>query len=67
MLFFALYRVFRSVESLSFNGPAETGIVKVSATFAKVFMAASSGNRIRNFQQGKHMIIMVVMVLILNL
>ena len=42
VLFLALYRVFKSMEPLSFDKPAETDVVRRLPTSAKVFMSASN-------------------------
>ena len=44
LLFFDLYRVFRSMELLSFDSPAETDVVRRFPTSAKVFVSTSAGN-----------------------
>ena len=44
MLFLALHRVFKSMELLSFDSPAETDIVRRFHTSAKVFVSTSAGN-----------------------
>ena len=45
MLFSALYRVFKSMEPLSFDNPADTVVVKRFSTPAKLFVSALAGNR----------------------
>ena len=50
MLFLYLYRVFKNKESLYFDSPAKTDVVRRFPTSAKVFVSALVGNRIRKRQ-----------------
>ena len=52
MLFLALYRVFKNMEQLSFDSPAETDVVRRFPTTANVFMSLSAGNRTKNLSHG---------------
>ena len=45
VLLLALYRVFKSMELVFFDSPAETDVVRRFPRSAKVFVAASSRNR----------------------
>ena len=52
MLFFALYHVFKGIELLIFDSPAEIDVVKSSLTSAKVFVSSLAGNVIRKQVKG---------------
>ena len=52
MLFFALYRVFESMESLSSDSPTETDGVRNSPSTAKVSVFAQTANRTQNLPLG---------------
>ena len=41
----ALFRVFKSLEQLSFDSLVETNVVRLSPNTAKVFVSAPGGNR----------------------
>ena len=42
ILFLSLYRMFKSMEPLSFDSPAETDVARKFPTLAKVFVSASA-------------------------
>ena len=44
VLFLVLYHVFKRLELLSFDSPAETDKVRRFPTSTKIFMSASAGN-----------------------
>ena len=56
VLFLALYRVFKSMELLCFDSPAETDVVIRFHTSEKVFVSTLAGNRPRDLPQGNHML-----------
>ena len=45
LMFLALYRVFKSMEPLSFDSPADTEAVKRSSTSPKVFESIQGGEK----------------------
>ena len=53
MLFLALYIVFKSIEPLPFDSPAETDVARRFSTNAKVFVSTPVGNRTRELPSGK--------------
>ena len=52
VLCLALYRVFKGMEPLTFDRPAETNVVRRFPAYAKVFVSISAGNRTRAFPHG---------------
>ena len=53
MLFVTLYRVFKSMEPLSFDSPAEIDVVRRFLTYPKIFVSSPAWNQTRYLPHGK--------------